>query len=217
MEQRPSPPSNYHLPYPMPQIAASIPSPSSESTSTWRVVLHAIVFPLYFAVTLLAIPLPFLLNAINLLASILSSILYPVTSTARLMARTFIIAPLNVVLGIMHALYPVYVFVGGVLGVGAVLGVAAGWIGRLGMWVLLGRKSKPKKTKKRRSKREEREREREVPREYEFAQFAPQYERDYPEFEFDRRFVPIVELPVGDGGTAREAVILGLRRRGMNV
>jgi hypothetical protein len=250
-QQRPSansqPSAPYHLPYQLPQLAQ--PLSSSESTSTWRTVLNGIVYPIYLLITLLAIPLPFLTTALNLLASILSTILYPVTSTARLLARTFIIAPLNIVLSFLHALYPVYVFVGGVVGVGAFLGVAVGWVGRVLMWLLLGRKSTPgssKKTKKRRSNKRHsmpapalapaydydpghydhprdrlQERERDI--------LAPRTSAEHPRspsYEYERRYFPIVDyVQIGDDmvaidsgrGNGREAVLLGLRRRGVRV
>ena len=194
------------------------------------------MYPIYLGVTLLAIPLPFLVNALNLLASILSTILYPVTSTARLLARTFILAPLSVVLSFLHALYPVYVFVGGVVGVGAFLGVAVGWLGRALMWLLLGRRSAPtaaKKRKRRSSKRHS------APVNFDYDEYRHhshghhserEHHRDVPppaprspSYEYERRYVPIDYAQILDdmardaraAASGRDAVVLGLRRRGV--
>lgn len=142
----------YQLPYALQHIPSPIPSTNAESTSTWRMVLGTMVYPIYIAVTLIAIPLPFLINAFNLLMSIVNSILYPITSTFRLLARTFVIAPLTVVLGFLNALYPVYVFVGGIVGAGAFLGVAFGWIGRVLLSFILRPRSTPRRRKSQRSK-----------------------------------------------------------------
>lgn len=222
-----------YLPYALPQLPP-VPSTKSDSTSMWRVVIGTIVYPIYLAVTLLAIPLPFLMNAVNLLLSVVQTILYPVTSTARLLARTFILAPLGVLFGFLQALYPVYVFVGGVVGVGAFLGVAAGYVGRLAMWYLLGRRTpaaQPVKRRRsaRRSKRHSLPPAPESAPNFDHHHRSSSFERQErlhvprsPTFEYERRYVPIVDyVQIGDQvlaidqgvGTAREGVVLGVRRR----
>jgi hypothetical protein len=234
-------------------------------------VLHAAVYPVSLLVTLVAIPLPWLVNALLLVGSVLSTILYPVTWTARLLARTFILAPVHVVLAFLHTLYPVYVFVGGVVGVGAVLGVAFGWAARLLTWLLLDRRAsassataaQPLRKRRRRSRtkrysfpqadhtaaRVER-----LERAAERAERAERSERDVVsplpqhQYEYERRYVPITDftdyVQISDGmlaaldasrsatspgpgpasatatrgaGNAREAVVLGLRRRGLRL
>lgn len=144
--ERNAPTPQYQLPYALQQIPSPMPSINADSLSTWRWVLGMLVYPIYVGVTLIAIPLPFLMNALNLIVNIVTTILYPITSTCRLLARTFLLAPLNVLMGFLHALYPVYVFVGGVVGAGAFIGVAFGWVGRMVLSIVL----KPRSTQRRR-------------------------------------------------------------------
>lgn len=150
--ERNAPTPQYQLPYALQQIPSPIPSTNAESPSAWRWVLGTLVYPIYIAITLVAIPLPFLINALNLLVSIVSTILYPITSTFRLLARTFLLAPFNVLMGFLHALYPVYVFVGGVVGAGAFLGVAFGWVGRVVLGIVLRPRSTPRRRKSTRTR-----------------------------------------------------------------
>lgn len=279
----PQPQQQQYLPYQLPQLPSPIQAAGgSESSSTWRIVLGTIVYPIYLAIALVAIPLPYLINAVNLILSILSTILYPVTSTSRLLARTFVIAPLNLVYGFLSALYPVYVFVGGVVGVGCFMGMGAGWIGQLGLSWILRSKPAPRRRKSRRVK-SPRSTHATLSQEEHSGQTQPtslnrhsslhrsgsvSFERPILEsrasatferpamsrptsgtFErpilsrpvsgsytapgarplsgsYERRYVPIDVLHIGDdlvavdghhghGGTAREAVVLGLRRRGV--
>lgn len=140
------------MPYHLPHIPSPIPPASANgegSTSMWRIALGVAVYPIYLAITLLAIPLPFLLNALHLVWDILTTVLYPVTATVSILTRTFVFAPFGLVRTIMSAFYPVYVFVGSVIGVGCVLGMGAGWAGRKLLDRVLGRK----KTSKSRSGR----------------------------------------------------------------
>lgn len=139
---RPQSQSQYHLPYHLPQIPSPIPNAQSESTSTFRTILGVIIYPIYVVITLLATPFPLLLNALHLLAHVIGTILYPVTATCRLFGRTFVLAPLGVISSVLAVFYPVYVFVGGVIGVGCVLGLGAGWIGKLVLDTLFGKKKK---------------------------------------------------------------------------
>ncbi|KAL1407699.1 hypothetical protein Q8F55_007132 [Vanrija albida] len=283
----PQPQQHPYLPYPLPQLPSPIQAAGgSESSSTWRVVLGTIVYPIYLAIALIAIPLPYLVNAVNLILSILSTILYPVTSTSRLLAKTFVIAPLNVVYGLISALYPVYVFVGGVVGVGCFMGMGAGWIGQLGLGWILRPKQLPRRRKSRRVKsprsghptlsQDEQAapsltRHSSLHRSGSVSFERPILEQRASSFEhrasatferpvisrptsgtferpilsrpvsgsytapgsrplsgsYERRYVPIVDvLQIGDDlvavdnhghGTAREAVVLGLRRRGVRV
>lgn len=158
-ERQPAAPQQqYHLPYQLPQLASPI-STTTEATATWRIVINALVYPIYIAITLIAIPMPFLISGLNLVFSIINTILYPITSTVRLLARTFILTPLNVVRGFLLALYPVYVFVGGVVGTGALLGIAFGWAGRV-LTNLLVRPSQPRRRRSKRSKTQRAPRER---------------------------------------------------------
>lgn len=156
-ERSPSPQQPYHLPYALPQIPSPI-TPNAEATATWRIVIGTIVYPIYIAITLIAIPMPFLISGLNLIFSVINTILYPVTSTFRLLARTFIIAPLNVVRSFLLALYPVYVFVGGVVGAGAFMGVIFGWAGRLLTNLLIRPSQRSRKSKRSKSIRRSRDR-----------------------------------------------------------
>lgn len=142
------PQSPYHLPYHLPQIPSPVPNTTSESTSTFRTILGVIVYPVYLLITLIATPLPLLLNALHLLGHVLGTVLYPITATSKLLGRTFILAPLGVASSVLAVFYPVYVFVAGVIGIGCVLGLGAGWIGKMVLDLLFGSSSK-KKTDKR--------------------------------------------------------------------
>lgn len=156
--------SPYHMPYQFPHIPSPIPPSTSTSTtssggsSTWRLVLGVAVYPVYIAITLIAMPLPFLYNALYLVFGILGTVLYPFTSTIRLLTRTFLYTPLGIARSILAVFYPVYVFVGGVVGVGCVMGLGAGWAGKLGFDLITGRSRRSKRngssksSKSRRSK-----------------------------------------------------------------
>ena len=127
----------YHLPYHLPPIPQIAPQSAEAAVPLWRMILAVAIYPVYFAITLLATPLPLLLNAVQLVLTILNTLLYPFTSTARVIIKTFVLGPLAVVKNILAVLYPLYVFVGGVVGVGCVMGMGAGWIGKVGLeWVL---------------------------------------------------------------------------------
>lgn len=146
--------NNYHLPYHLPHLPSPVPAVSGSenggSVSIFRIILGVVMYPLYLAITLLAIPVPLLLNTLHLVLHILFTILYPVTSTGRLIARTFILGPLAFVGDILSVFYPVYTFVGGVIGLGCVMGLGAGWLGKISMDLLIhGRVSGSKKSSKR--------------------------------------------------------------------
>ncbi|KAK8865794.1 hypothetical protein IAR55_000941 [Kwoniella newhampshirensis] len=124
----------YHLPYQLPHIPnpiPSIPPSSSTSPSIWRTIASIVLYPIYLAVAIIVTPLPFLMVGLRLLLEVLGTILYPLTVTGRILFRTFVKGPWGVFRGIMEIFYPVYVFVGGVLGVGCVLGLGAGWVGKV--------------------------------------------------------------------------------------
>ncbi|BEJ00729.1 hypothetical protein CcaverHIS631_0505860 [Cutaneotrichosporon cavernicola] len=244
--ERNNPPApQYQLPYALQQLPS--PLPPAEAPSTWRWVLASLIYPVYIAITLIAIPLPFLLNALNLLTNIIATIIYPITSTFRLLARTFVLAPLIVVRDFLSALYPVYVFVGGVVGVGAFLGVAFGWAGRIVLNLVLRPRSRRRKGGRSKSKRRagtlSNEDDSPPTRRHSLppqsSTFASQ-QRSRPvsaSFEdtvsrrasgsYERRFVPIVDVIEIDDGeylpyeqshtTARQGVVLGVRRRGGRV
>lgn len=142
------PPSQYHLPYHLPQIPSPIPNTPAESTSTFRTVLGLIAYPVYLLITLVATPFPLLLNALHLFGSVLGTVLYPITATGRLLGRTLILAPLGVISSILAVFYPVYVFVAGVVGIGCVLGLGAGWIGKMALDLIFG-SAKNKKASRR--------------------------------------------------------------------
>jgi hypothetical protein len=69
--------SPYHMQYQFPHIPSPIPpststsSTSSGGSSTWRLVLGVAVYPVYIAITLVAMPLPFLYNALYLVFGVL--------------------------------------------------------------------------------------------------------------------------------------------------
>ena len=114
----------------------------------WRTLLGVLIYPVYLLVTLLAIPLPLLLNTLHLMLSVLSTILYPLTSTVRLLSKTFIVGPWGVARSILGVFYPIYTFVGGVIGVGCVMGMGAGWVGKAVLDLIYGRAKKKRRRDK---------------------------------------------------------------------
>lgn len=232
----------YQFPYALPHIPSPIrdTEAAAASSSTWRTVLQSILYPFYFLVTLAVIPLPFLNQALTLIMSIIGTILYPLTSTTRLLSRTFIVAPLQVVQGIFQALYPVYVFVGGVLGLGCFLGMSAGWIGQYSLDLLLTRKSPKRKTRRHKTKKHHSHShsstsspdsvdasaavERSLA-----AAGNPRQPRSPDIRTFHGRYVPVADIyderdfelagsavnRAGGRSSAREPVVVGIRRRGM--
>lgn len=232
----------YQFPYALPHIPSPIrdmeAAAASASSSTWRTVLQSILYPFYFLLTLAVIPLPFLNQALTLIMSVVGTIIYPLTSTTRLLSRTFIVAPLQVVQGLFQALYPVYVFVGGVLGLGCFLGMSAGWIGQYSLDLLLTRKSPKRKTRRHKTKKHHSHShsstsspesidasaavERSVA-----AAGSPRQPRSPEIRTFHGRYVPVADIyddrdfelagsAVKAGrSSAREPVVVGIRRRGM--
>lgn len=130
-----------HIPSPIPPISGGA-SGSGQSVPWWRFLLGIIVYPFYLAVTLLAFPVPLLLNLLHILVSVLGAVLYPITATTRLLFRTFLATPFGIMRSVLAVFYPIYVFVAGVVGTGLVLGVGAAWAGKFGLDLLLGRRSK---------------------------------------------------------------------------
>ncbi|OCF41391.1 hypothetical protein I317_04782 [Kwoniella heveanensis CBS 569] len=131
----------YHLPYqfpPIPNPMPSIPKDKEDGISFWRLLLGILMYPLYLVVTLLATPLPIILNLLHILKEVVEIVLlYPVISVVRAIFWTFVMGPWGVIKGILDIFYPVYVFVGGVVGVGCVMGLGAGWVGRMALdWVI---------------------------------------------------------------------------------
>ncbi|WVQ85438.1 hypothetical protein IAT38_007603 [Cryptococcus sp. DSM 104549] len=148
--------SQYNLPYPMPQLPTPPITTAEPSNPWWRVIINIIVYPIYLAVTLLAVPFPFILNALSLIFQILGTLLWPVTMSSRLFFRTFIRGPWGVIRGVLEMFYPLYVFAASVVGVGCVLGVGAGWVGRVCLgwfvkWKEGGKKAREGKKSRRRS------------------------------------------------------------------
>jgi hypothetical protein len=137
---RSQPQSQYHLPYHLPQIPSPIPNTQAESASTTRTLLGVLMYPFYLILTLIATPFPLILNLLSLIIQILGTVLYPITATARLMGQTFVLAPFGIVSNVLAVFYPVYVFVAGVIGVGCVLGLGVGWVGKLFLDLLFGKK-----------------------------------------------------------------------------
>ncbi|OXB38464.1 hypothetical protein J007_01758 [Cryptococcus neoformans] len=120
----------YHLPYQLPHIPShTTPTENASRASWWRVILGFMFYPVYLAVTLIATPLPLSLNALSLLTKLVSTLLWPFTSLAQLLFRSCVTYPWNICIRIMDLLYPAFVFVGGILGVGCLIGGMAGWIG----------------------------------------------------------------------------------------
>ncbi|WWC86122.1 uncharacterized protein L201_000993 [Kwoniella dendrophila CBS 6074] len=140
IHQSRSPPSsmdvpNYpHLPYGFPPIPNPMPSslPPTNETSWTRLAFGVILYPFYLILTLIAIPLPLLLNLAYLLKGLLSSvILYPVLSVFGLFYRAFIATPLGFIGKILETFYPLVIFVGGVISVGCIMGLISGYLGKL--------------------------------------------------------------------------------------
>ncbi|RXK42070.1 hypothetical protein M231_00792 [Tremella mesenterica] len=128
----------YQFPYPIPHLPPMPPqAPSDPSTPYWRTALSLLIYPLYLLIAILATPLPLFLNIIHLVYSLLSTLLYPFTSILRVLLRVFVLAPLRFAGGVMEAVYPLYVFVAGVLGIGCVMGIGAGLVGTRGVdWLM---------------------------------------------------------------------------------
>lgn len=142
------------LPYHLPQIPSPMvkTAPGDDSPSSFfRVVLGILVYPIYLLVTLIAVPLPLLLNALHIIASCLATILYPLTSTSRLIFRTFILTPLSLFRSVLAIFYPIYTFIGGVIGVGCVMGFGTAYIGKISLDLFLGRNRKSKSRSQRKS------------------------------------------------------------------
>lgn len=143
--------SPYQLPYQFPHLPNPLPNTNPEKSSTWRTILGVLVYPFYLLITILATPMPLLNTMLRIIVSIVTTVFYPITSTTRIMTRTFLLTPLNLVMNVVRALYPLWVFIGGTISIGCVLGVTAGWAGRVGLdWVLgrnRNRDRNPKKNK----------------------------------------------------------------------
>lgn len=232
----------YQFPYALPHIPSPIRDmeAAAASSSTWRTVLQSVLYPFYFLVTLAVIPLPFLNQALGLIMSVVGTIVYPLTSTTRLLSRTFIVGPLQVVQGLFQALYPVYVFVGGVLGLGCFLGMSAGWIGQYSLDLLLARKSPGKRKARRKSKKHHSHSHSSHSEPIDAAAAlerslaaagSPRQPRSPEIRTFHGRYVPVADIyddrDLGLSGSAvsragarastsaREPVVVGIRRRGM--
>jgi hypothetical protein len=140
--------SQYHLPYHLPQIPSPMPNTTGEPASTSGTIFGIIMYPFYLLITIIATPFPLLLNVLYLLFHVVVTILYPITATFRILGRTFILAPFNIVSSAVAVFYPLYVFIAGVIGVGCVLGLGVGWAGKIFLDVLFGRKRKSSGRKK---------------------------------------------------------------------
>lgn len=137
----------YHAsPYGFPHIPSPLPPSSSgtESPSTTRWILGIAFYPFYLVLMLLAVPLPFAMSALTLIIDILSTLLLPFTFTGKLLGSAFIVAPYTWGRALLRAFYPIYVFVGGMIGVGCVMGLGAGWAGRKVLDLLTGRSKREK-------------------------------------------------------------------------
>ena len=121
----------YSLPYHLPHLTSPLQHSSDSSGGFWRTLLAILLYPLYLGITLLAIPMPFLVNALNLLLLIVATIFYPFTSTARVLGKAFVVGPLYYLQAVFALLYPLLSFVGGIIGVGCVMGMGAGWMGKI--------------------------------------------------------------------------------------
>lgn len=88
------------------------------------------------------------MNIIHVLISILATILVPFTSTGRMLAQLFIWTPYSWARTVGAAVYPIYVFVGGMIGVGCVMGLGTGWIAKKGVEYVVGVVSSDKKKTK---------------------------------------------------------------------
>ncbi|KAL7423808.1 hypothetical protein Q5752_001392 [Cryptotrichosporon argae] len=129
-----------HMPYHLP----ALPSPSSAqdaSPSTLRLVFGVAMYPIYLALALLAIPVPYLFSFVLSLLGFVGVVLSPFTMTVRLIMRTFVVGPLGLLSNCIAALFPIYVFVGAVVTVGLLMGLGAGWVGQVGLDYLLRKKS----------------------------------------------------------------------------
>lgn len=124
----------YHLPYQLPHIPGpTTPIENACKASWWRVILGYMVYPIYRAVTIIATPLPLSLSALSLLTKLVATLLWPFISLAQLLFRSCVTYPWNICIRVLDLLYPVFVFVGGILGVGCLIGGMAGWIGSVCM------------------------------------------------------------------------------------
>lgn len=120
----------YHHPYQLPHVPGpTMPLENPSEAPWWRVIFRFMVYPINLAVALIATTLPLSLNALSLLIKLVSTLLWPFTSLAQLLFRTFVTYPWNICMRLLDLFYPVFVFVGGTLGVGCLIGGMAGWIG----------------------------------------------------------------------------------------
>lgn len=79
--------------------------------------------------------------------------MYPLTSTLRLMFKTFVLAPAGIAKSVLDAFYPIIAFIGGVVGVGCAMGLGAGWVGRTVLDWITGKKRDSKSKGKRGDKK----------------------------------------------------------------
>ncbi|WVR05786.1 hypothetical protein IAU60_002811 [Kwoniella sp. DSM 27419] len=152
----------YHLPYGFPPIPNPLPStPKEEGLTFWRIVVGVITYPLYLVITLLVTPLPLLMNILHIVKQILAVLISPIIAVLETCFRTFIMVPLGLARSVIEAFYPLYVFIGTVVGVGCALGAGAGLAGRTVLdWTLRWtgsstRKEKTGKSRKRSARRSE--------------------------------------------------------------
>ena len=118
---------NYHLPH-LPHRDSTDPSP--------RYILAILMYPVYLLITILAIPIPLLLNALNLVMSVVGGMLGVVWSPMRMFGRTFVLGPAGVAKSLLDTVWPLVVWGGGVVSVGCAMGLGAGVMGRLGVeWI----------------------------------------------------------------------------------
>jgi hypothetical protein len=118
----------YHIPH-IPSPLPKNPDPAS-NTGIWRLILGILIYPFYLVLNILAILMPYVLEVGRTGLYVALVLLYPITSTLRLLGNTFLMAPLGVIRSVLSVFYPVYVFVGGVIGIGCVLGLGAAWTGQ---------------------------------------------------------------------------------------
>ena len=139
------------MPYQRPHIPSPLPQTPSDGSSPgfWRSLFGILVYPIYLVITLLTVPLPILFNILHLVVVVLDTVMYPLTSTLRVMFKTFVLAPAGIAKSVLDVFYPIIAFVGGVVGVGCAMGLGAGWVGRTVLNWITGNKSGSKTKGKR--------------------------------------------------------------------
>jgi hypothetical protein len=127
-------PSPYQLPYHVPQLPS--PPTTDSNSSVLRIAFNIIYYPFYIVFTLLAYPVPLIIYILSSVFSVISTLAYPLTATARLGARTLVVAPWNIFKGIVAELWPLISLFGWISAASCLVGIGAWWVdGAIMGWI----------------------------------------------------------------------------------